>query len=680
MDGTRWGVCAFGSLRCEWIFGPHSWAACAPRAPSSDLRALAWLTVSVPPTSCICAACFEPAEGPLCAACGQPTALREHLRLVEVLGSGPQRRMLLAIDTRTGERVAVKEHMLDKARGAKEDELFRRGAEVLRQLQHERIPAYRESFVVPQGRFVAHYLVQEWVDGTSLDEELRTRRYTEEEVLEIVGELAEILAFLHGLQPPIIHRDLKPGNVMRRTDGSLVLVDFDAVRDAPQDADYGGSTVVGTFGYMAPEQFRGDATTATDIYGLGALAVALLSRKDPSSLLGYDQRLAWRDAVSARPATTALLASMLEPDPAARLGSASELVSRVRSLLAPKPSPKPAKTKKRVTASRTKRGIPLWFVGLLVVGVGLAALLLSRDPASVRVARAQCASGVLDACERLAEALLEEDPASALQLFRTVCDGRSGDACFQVGNLTLASDPVGAEAAYGRACDGGVGRACSRLGYELESRDMNEAYGWYERACSLGDGHGCANQATHLWGTHDVPADFPLAAELSRRGCELGAASGCMRAGVAYAKGYGVGIDAGKAEAYFDRGCDGGSAQACLLLASSLDKGVGTIQDRPRALELYSRACEGGELLGCDWAGSYWRDGLGGSADWDKARGFFDKACSMAVSGTLVEARGDACARLGAHYDARNDGRAEAAYRAACEVGHQGACGILARR
>jgi len=120
------------------------------------------------------------------------------------------------------------------------------------------------------------FLVTEKIEGESLAA-LRKRGVTfgEAEVLRLLRDAADTLGYLHGRAPPIVHRDLKPGNVIRRPDGSFAFIDFGAVRDRMKPE--GGSTVVGTFGYMAPEQFQGRAMPASDVYAMGATALSLLT-------------------------------------------------------------------------------------------------------------------------------------------------------------------------------------------------------------------------------------------------------------------------------------------------------------------------------------------------------------------------------------------------------------------
>jgi serine/threonine protein kinase len=215
------------------------------------------------------------------------------------------------------------------AADAKDVELAEREAAVLRQIDHPAIPRFVELFHGFHGGKPMLFVVREWVEGLPLALELQEKRYTEEDVLDILDEVGGILGYLHGLEPPVVHRDVQPDNLIRRPDGRLALVDFGSVRDALLDT-LGGDTVVGTFGYMAPEQFAGDATPATDTYGLGALAVALLGRRDPRELMDATRRFNWRDVVDASPAVETMLEKLLADAPEERFSDARAAQDAVR--------------------------------------------------------------------------------------------------------------------------------------------------------------------------------------------------------------------------------------------------------------------------------------------------------------------------------------------------------------
>jgi len=165
-------------------------------------------------------------------------------------------------------------------------------------------------------------LVMEKVEGESLAARRRKKQpLSHEQVLRFLHDAAESLRYLHGHAPPIVHRDIKPGNVILRPDGSYCLVDFGSVRDSLKPE--GGSTVVGTFGFMAPEQFQGRAAPVSDVYAVGATAISLITGREPEELphkgLGIDVESALKGLVDRRLVTA--LRSMLEPDPDRRVGS-----------------------------------------------------------------------------------------------------------------------------------------------------------------------------------------------------------------------------------------------------------------------------------------------------------------------------------------------------------------------
>jgi serine/threonine protein kinase len=283
----------------------------------------------------ICATCGEETtDEDRCEQCGEAALLDGRFRLTEILGEGASGLTYRAERLDDGMEVAIKELVIRSMKSLKVQELFERESGVLESLDHPAIPSYIDDFVAGQGRRLSLYLVQELIDGHTLHEELERRRFDEESALEVLAELLDVLAYLHGLGSPVIHRDIKPKNVMRRTeDDRLMLIDFGSVQAAIQEADVGGSTIAGTFGYMAPEQLVGRASKATDIYSSAVLLIALLTRRDPSDFVGADTRLDWQSAVSVSPSTERLLEDMLHPVPTERADDAGTLASRVRSIL-----------------------------------------------------------------------------------------------------------------------------------------------------------------------------------------------------------------------------------------------------------------------------------------------------------------------------------------------------------
>ncbi len=264
-------------------------------------------------------------EGP-CPSCGLSPLLDGRYRLDRVVGQGASGITYRAERVADGLTVAIKELPFRRIDSMKTKALFQRESRILRQLNHPGIPACIDDFTAGVGKNLSLYLVQEFIEGQTLTDEQSDSRTREDEVLLIVAELLSILDYLHTLSPPVIHRDIKPNNVMRRaSDGALVLIDFGSVRDAVTDPDTGGSTVAGTFGFMAPEQFQSRAEPASDIYGLGAMAVCLLTRREPDTLLDYSNRLDWAPFVKVHPMTRALLDRMLSPDPATRARDAGRL-------------------------------------------------------------------------------------------------------------------------------------------------------------------------------------------------------------------------------------------------------------------------------------------------------------------------------------------------------------------
>ncbi|HAA26380.1 MAG TPA: serine/threonine protein kinase, partial [Cyanobacteria bacterium UBA8553] len=202
--------------------------------------------------------------------------LQNRYQLKQKLGNNPMHQTWLAIDkaAKDAESSQVIVKLLACGGNVQWDDLklFEREAQVLRQLNHPRIPQYRDYFSIDD-QLLWFGLVEEFIPGTSLKEELtQGTRFTEAKVRQIAEDILEILVYLHGLNPSVLHRDIKPSNLILGKDERVYLVDFGAVQDraAAEGATF---TVVGTYGYAPLEQFGGRATPASDLYGLGATLI-----------------------------------------------------------------------------------------------------------------------------------------------------------------------------------------------------------------------------------------------------------------------------------------------------------------------------------------------------------------------------------------------------------------------
>jgi serine/threonine protein kinase len=251
--------------------------------------------------------------------------VNQRYRILGILGEGGTGITYSAQDQNTNQKVAIKTLSLRQAEDWKTVELFEREAKTLEQLQHPNIPKYLNYFVVEDERDRFFYLVQELAEGKSLFRWVQEDwRCTEKEVKEIAVQVLNILEYLHSFSSPVIHRDIKPQNLIRRTDGQLFLVDFGAVGSTYHNTFMRGSTMVGTFGYMAPEQFRGQALPATDFYGLGATLLFLLTRRSPAELPTQKLKVEFRSRIQVSDGLSDWIEKALEPSAKDRFESVHE--------------------------------------------------------------------------------------------------------------------------------------------------------------------------------------------------------------------------------------------------------------------------------------------------------------------------------------------------------------------
>ncbi len=198
------------------------------------------------------------------------------------LGVGGQGTAYLFLDQIAGENVVIKEHLfplyVSQTIRNRAEQRFATEVELLKKLAHPQVVKLLDSFS-EQHR---GYLILEHIEGPTLRQLVRQREaLPEREVLELASQMCEILSYLHGLVPPVVHRDLTPENLMLDSTGRLKLIDFNVAKELEATRT---ATVVGKHAYIPPEQFRGQAVCASDIYAMGATLHYLLTGQDPEPI------------------------------------------------------------------------------------------------------------------------------------------------------------------------------------------------------------------------------------------------------------------------------------------------------------------------------------------------------------------------------------------------------------
>jgi len=207
---------------------------------------------------------------------------------------------------------------------------FEREANLLATLHHPSIPKIYDYFSLES----RSYLVLEFIHGKDMEAVINDTNgfLPEEQVLSWAIDLCDVLNYLHKHKPdPIIFRDMKPSNVMINSNGEIMLVDF-GIAKAFQSGIKG--TMIGTEGYSPPEQYRGEATQAADVYSLGATLHHALTRRDPriEPPFSFAERPIRRINPAVSPELEIIVNRALEYEPASRFGSASEMRDALASV------------------------------------------------------------------------------------------------------------------------------------------------------------------------------------------------------------------------------------------------------------------------------------------------------------------------------------------------------------
>ncbi|PAX52572.1 serine/threonine protein kinase [Brunnivagina elsteri] len=261
--------------------------------------------------------------------------LQNRYEIKRQLGKKAGRRTLLAEDKITQTTVIIKLLTFSSDFAWEDLKLFEREAETLKTLNYQAIPSYVDYFeldAISKG----YALVQSYVEGQSLEEHIKAGRiFAEKELKDIASQLLEILIYLHSQYPPVIHRDIKPSNIILVENeyegiGKIYLVDFGSVQTLASKAGK-TATVVGTYGYMPPEQFGGYATPASDLYSLGATLIALATGTHPADLPQQGMGIDFEKLVDLSSTFVGWLQWLTEPSVESRLSSATEALATLES-------------------------------------------------------------------------------------------------------------------------------------------------------------------------------------------------------------------------------------------------------------------------------------------------------------------------------------------------------------
>ncbi len=244
--------------------------------------------------------------------------LNNRYQIQSLLGRQVGRRTFLATDLTTQTLVVLKLLLFGPDFIWDDLKLFEREADTLKSLDYPSIPKYLDAFELETELGSGFGLVQSYIEARSLQDWIDTgRNFSEAELKAIATQVLDVLIYLHRQQPPVIHRDIKPSNILLddsrsgHSPGQIYVVDFGSVQTLHHS---GTLTIVGTYGYMPPEQFGGRTEPASDLYSLGATVIYLLTRTHPADLPIRNGRIQFKASSQVSASFEAWLKCLIQPD------------------------------------------------------------------------------------------------------------------------------------------------------------------------------------------------------------------------------------------------------------------------------------------------------------------------------------------------------------------------------
>jgi tRNA A-37 threonylcarbamoyl transferase component Bud32 len=457
---------------------------------------------------------------------------------LELLARGGMGEVYRATDNRLGRTVAVK---LLAERHARNDEFrvrFLREAQTAASLTGE--PFVAAIYDVGETEAGLPFIVMEYVPGGTVADRIRTGPVPQEQAMTWLGQTAHGLDAAHARG--IVHRDVKPGNLLIAEDETIRVSDFGIARAAGHDTLTIAGTVLGSSGYMAPEQARGEPSTpATDRYALACVAYELLTGRRPFARESMAAEAA-AHANEATPSVTTLRSDLpsrldrvfargLAKRPDDRYPTCAALVEDLRDALAVPEAEATAATTAippRTTPTRIVRhdarrrptavllavagllvlgAATAWTVGAIGDGSGTATVVLTETrpgttvertvtAESETVVRTQTVSPPADGQPPAAgedptalndqgfRLLQQGDPQAALPLLESAVSQLSGSSSIMEAyasyNLALARFSLG-------RCDGVADLLARSEAVQGKRKEIGKLRGQVERRCDQGD-------------------------------------------------------------------------------------------------------------------------------------------------------------------------------------------------
>lgn len=302
----------------------------AEQSGAADLSADTDKIIRLSLSQCLNPGCLasNPDHADECHHCRLPLQLAGRYRAVQTLGTRKFASTFRAVDEHRFGTPCVIKQLLMRQEGEdyqKAADLFTQEAVLLKDLgSHPQIPELM-AFLT-QGNHL--YIVQQFIEGQNLLQDYEQRgRLTEVEACEMLKSLLRVLQFVHERQ--VIHRDIKPSNIIRRTDGSLVLIDFGSSHQSYTHLHDRRTPQAATPGYAAPEQMRGRIFPNSDLFSLGLTCLRLMTGCFPDDEgvdpLFDERQQKWRYEECLKmvsPELRPVFARLLQPDASKRYVSA----------------------------------------------------------------------------------------------------------------------------------------------------------------------------------------------------------------------------------------------------------------------------------------------------------------------------------------------------------------------